>query len=52
MLALGDEFGVNMANIKNIDKHFEGVQKHMGKKGDIAGAYGAARAEAGLPFEN
>lgn len=52
MLALGKEHGVDMAPVKIIDKHFESVKSHMGQRGDIAGVYGATRAEAGLPFEN
>ncbi|KAL8684184.1 MAG: hypothetical protein Q9224_006539 [Gallowayella concinna] len=34
------------------DGHLEDVQKHMGKRGDIAGIYGAVRQESGLKFEN
>jgi hypothetical protein len=52
MLALADKYGAKMGNVENIDKHFEIVQKEMGSKGDIAGAYGGARVDAGLPFNN
>lgn len=52
MLALADKYGAKMGNVENIDKHFEIVQKEMGNKGDIAGAYGGARVDAGLPFNN
>lgn len=52
MLALANEFGAKMGNVENIDKHFQIVQKEMGSRGDIAGAYGGARVDAGLPFKN
>lgn len=52
MLALSKEHGVEMGPVRTIDKHFESVKEHMGQRGDIAGVYGAIRAEAGLPFEN
>lgn len=50
MLALGKQYGAKMGNVENIDRHFEIVQKEMGSRGDIAGAYGGARVDAGLPF--
>ena len=52
MLALAKKYDAKMGNVENIDKHFEIVQKEMGSKGDIAGAYGGARVDAGLPFKN
>lgn len=52
MLALAKEYGAEMGNVKVIDRHLEAVQKEMGSKGDMAGVYGAARLDAGLPFKN
>lgn len=44
--------GVRMRDVEVADAHLEMVQKHSGKKGDIAGIYGAVREESGLKFEN
>lgn len=44
--------GVTMKNVQLADELLQGVQKHMGSRGDIAGMYGAKRVESGLKFEN
>jgi hypothetical protein len=41
-----------MKALEVVDAHLEVVEKQMGKRGDIAGIYGAVRQEAGLPYEN
>lgn len=50
--ALANRAGVTMKNIQLSDDLLQGVQDHMGSRGDIAGMYGAKRVESGLPFEN
>lgn len=50
-LALAKDHGVKMRDLEVADQHLAEVQKHMGKKGDIASIYGAVRAESGLKFE-
>jgi len=49
---LAKEAGTTMKNVELAEKYLTGVKEHMGKKGDIAGMYGAKRVEAGLKFEN
>ncbi|KAK5129414.1 hypothetical protein LTR08_003270 [Meristemomyces frigidus] len=44
--------GAVMKGLEVADKHLEAVVEHQGEKGDIAGIYGAVRAESGLKFEN
>lgn len=51
-MALAERAGVQMKNVQLADGYLKAVQDHMGDKGDIAGIYGAKRAEAGLKFEN
>lgn len=48
---LAKTHGVRMRDVEVADLHLEQVQKHMGKRGDIASIYGAVRAESGLKFE-
>lgn len=50
-LALAKTHGVRMKDVEVADEHLAVVQKHQGKKGDIASIYGAVRKEAGLKFE-
>ncbi|KAL8949062.1 MAG: hypothetical protein Q9222_004803 [Ikaeria aurantiellina] len=50
-LDLARASGTKMSAVEVADGHLAGVQKHMGKKGDIAGIYGAVRLESGLEFE-
>ena len=52
MLALADKHEARLGNIENIYKLFEIVKEEMGAHGDVAGAYGGARVDAGLPFKN
>ncbi len=51
-LALGRESGAKLGGLENARSHLLNVKKVQGDKGDMAGMYGAARADAGLPFEN
>jgi len=51
-LSLADACGVQMQNLRVADAHLTRVKEHDGEKGDIAGIYGAVRAEAGLKYEN
>ncbi|KAI4204840.1 MAG: hypothetical protein LQ350_000906 [Teloschistes chrysophthalmus] len=51
-LDLAKTHGVKMRDVEVADGHLEDVQGHSGKKGDIAGIYGAVRQESGLKFEN
>lgn len=51
-LSLAEAAGTRMKALEVADAHLEVVQRHCGKKGDIAGIYGAVRQEAGLRFEN
>lgn len=44
--------GAQIKSVEVADMHLAAVEKHMGKKGDIAGIYGAVRQEAGMKFEN
>lgn len=52
MLALAKQYEAKMGNVENIDRHFVEVQRQQGSQGDIAGAYGAARVDAGLAYAN
>lgn len=49
---LANKSGMTMKGVKQADEWLKEVKDHMGAKGDIAGIYGAKRAESGLPFEN
>ncbi|KAL8243775.1 hypothetical protein R6Q59_010033 [Mikania micrantha] len=49
---LAADASCRMRNVELAEEYLEGVQKHMGNRGDIAGIYGAKRQEAGLQFEN
>ena len=49
---LAEKAGASFEQVKVADGFLEGVQKHMGSKGDIAGIYGAKREKSGLKFEN
>ncbi|KAI4237327.1 MAG: hypothetical protein LQ349_001935 [Xanthoria aureola] len=49
---LAEASGMNLKDVEVADGHLSHVQEHMGKKGDIAGIYGAVRTESGLKFEN
>jgi 3-hydroxyisobutyrate dehydrogenase-like beta-hydroxyacid dehydrogenase len=51
-LSLAEACGVRMRNLEVADAHLDQVKEHDGEKGDIAGIYGAVRAEAGLKYEN
>ncbi|KAL8641059.1 MAG: hypothetical protein Q9228_002091 [Teloschistes exilis] len=51
-LDLAKTHGARMRHVEVVDGHLEDVQRHSGKKGDIAGIYGAVRQESGLTFEN
>jgi len=51
-MALAEKSGCRMRDVEVADKHLEQVKAHMGVRGDIAGIYGAVRAEGGLKFEN
>ncbi len=51
-MAIAEKAGVQMKNVQLADGYLKGVQDHMEERGDIAGIYGAKRAEAGLKFEN
>ncbi|KAI4108742.1 MAG: hypothetical protein L6R37_000906 [Teloschistes peruensis] len=51
-LDLAKTHGARMRHVEVADGHLEDVQRHSGKKGDIAGIYGAVRQESGLTFEN
>ncbi|KAL8709315.1 MAG: hypothetical protein Q9220_005908 [cf. Caloplaca sp. 1 TL-2023] len=51
-LNLAQSSDVRMGAVELADGHLAGVQKHMGKRGDIAGIYGMVRLESGLDFEN
>lgn len=50
--SLAASVGARMRFSEVADAHLVQVQEHSGSKGDIAGIYGVARAEAGLRFEN
>ncbi|KAI4277490.1 MAG: hypothetical protein L6R38_005433 [Xanthoria sp. 2 TBL-2021] len=49
---LAEASGISLKDVEVADGHLSHVQEHMGKKGDIAGIYGAVRKESGLKFEN
>lgn len=50
---VADGVGVRLRNAETVDEYLVQVEKHKkGAKGDVAGIYGAAREQAGLPFEN
>lgn len=51
-LSLASASGSKMPAAEVAKKHLEGVKEHAGKKGDIAGIYGAVRKESGFSFEN
>ncbi|KAF2091924.1 hypothetical protein K490DRAFT_70644 [Saccharata proteae CBS 121410] len=51
-LDLAKSSGAKMPALELVDAHFEGVQKHMAARGDVAGVYGAVREESGLDFGN
>lgn len=51
-MALAKESGTRLRAVELCDEHLSVVQKEQGKKGDIAGIYGAVRKEAGLEFGN
>ncbi|KAL9107243.1 MAG: hypothetical protein Q9227_007867 [Pyrenula ochraceoflavens] len=48
---LAGKAGTSFEIGKLADGYLEGVQKHMGSRGDIAGIYGAKREASGLKFE-
>lgn len=50
--SLAQSCGAKMPGLEVADAHLKSVVEHAGDKGDIAGIYGAVRAEAGLKFEN
>ncbi|KAL2175683.1 NAD binding domain of 6-phosphogluconate dehydrogenase-domain-containing protein [Thermothelomyces heterothallicus CBS 202.75] len=50
--SLAEACGVRMRNLEVADAHLAAVKEHDGEKGDIAGIYGALRAESGLKYEN
>lgn len=50
-LDLAKESGTSMKGLEVADQHLVQVKEHAGKKGDIAGIYGAVRQESGLKFE-
>ncbi|KAL2140035.1 hypothetical protein VTI28DRAFT_4312 [Corynascus sepedonium] len=50
--SLAEACGVRMGNLEVADAHLAAVKEHDGEKGDIAGIYGAVRAESGLKYEN
>lgn len=49
---LAKAVGARFQNAETGDAHLVKVKEHSGEKGDIAGIYGAVRAESGLKFEN
>ncbi|KAF1981725.1 hypothetical protein K402DRAFT_408187 [Aulographum hederae CBS 113979] len=51
-LGIARENGASMPAVEVAVRHLDEVVGHCGKKGDIAGIYGAVREEAGLKFEN
>ncbi|PPJ58768.1 hypothetical protein CBER1_10902 [Cercospora berteroae] len=50
--SLAQACGAKMNALEVADAHLKQVVDHAGDKGDIAGIYGAVRAESGLKFEN
>lgn len=50
--SLAEACGAKMNALEVADAHLKQVVDHAGDKGDIAGIYGAVRAESGLKFEN
>lgn len=50
-LKLADDFGAKMKALEAADGHLAVVQRHVVRKGDITGIYGAVRQESGLNFE-
>lgn len=51
-LSLASSSGARMPAVEVARQHLLSVKEHSGKKGDIAGIYGAVRKESGLKFEN
>ncbi|KAK5009096.1 hypothetical protein BJ546DRAFT_968039 [Cryomyces antarcticus] len=51
-LSLAKTHGCKLKDVEVADAHLAEVQKHMGRRGDIASIYGAVRQESGLKFEN
>ncbi|TKA80511.1 hypothetical protein B0A49_00333 [Cryomyces minteri] len=51
-LSLAKAHGCKLKDVEVADAHLAEVQKHMGRRGDIASIYGAVRQESGLKFEN
>ncbi|EFY85318.1 hypothetical protein J3459_014880 [Metarhizium acridum] len=50
--SLAQSAGTEIKTLEIADAHLAKVKQHCGEVGDIAGIYGAVRAEAGLKFEN
>jgi 3-hydroxyisobutyrate dehydrogenase-like beta-hydroxyacid dehydrogenase len=50
--SLANKAGVTMNNVKRATELLKDVKDHEGAKGDIAGIYGAKRAQSDLKFEN
>lgn len=50
-LEIAGSGGAKMKAVEVADQHLKVVQDHMGARGDLAGIYGAVRAESGLKFE-
>jgi 3-hydroxyisobutyrate dehydrogenase-like beta-hydroxyacid dehydrogenase len=50
--SLANKAGVHMKNVEAANEYLKVVKEHMGTKGDIAGIYGAKKAEAGMKLEN
>ncbi|KAF2217864.1 hypothetical protein CERZMDRAFT_80524 [Cercospora zeae-maydis SCOH1-5] len=50
--SLAQSCGAKLNALEVADAHLKQVVDHAGDKGDIAGIYGAVRAESGLKFEN
>ncbi|KAL2159964.1 hypothetical protein VTH06DRAFT_2097 [Thermothelomyces fergusii] len=51
-LSLAEACGVRIRNLEVADAHLAAVKEHDGELGDVAGIYGALRAESGLKYEN
>ncbi|KIW23043.1 uncharacterized protein PV07_11275 [Cladophialophora immunda] len=49
---LAHEAGVRLRTVEVAQHYVEAVLQHQGDGAELAGVYGAARLEAGLPYEN
>lgn len=49
---IASDNGTRMRIVELGDEYLAGVKAEMGQSGDLAGIYGAKRAESGLPYRN